>query len=212
MATQPTAFDSRPQPEKKFPLVPLLIAAGVLFLIGIGLILFLGSKWLAQNMVIDQSQATLEVRDGTTTYANPAYGITVRLPGEWSSLQKQGDDKNSFFYLFFLTNKESGNSLMAMRQPIPPGMGTSEYARQMSKSLSAGGQYDVESEHPVSVGKSQGHVIWMVGKGSNRSVRQGMLVAQGASGMYTLLLSGRGSDENHWQSAKEWLPKALELE
>ncbi len=76
----------KPKPaSNRRTIILILVFSGIAILAVGAYALYRAGSWYSRRYLnIDQSQATFVATDEESVYRNPAYGVTLRLPGRWA--------------------------------------------------------------------------------------------------------------------------------
>ena len=137
-----------------------------------------------------------------TTYKNPAYGVTLTLPGRWLPSKTPVTDP----YLFHLVAFDRFNAVF---WPDFPAFTSSvdEDATRFVRGYEARG-WRLDSEESTSVSGLPAHVLRF---GSPRGNFADLVIVKKWPVLYTLSVAGPASDLDHWKMVRAALPQAIQM-
>ena len=195
-------------------IVVVLICLVIVVVIGfVGTAAFLWIHYSARYTNIDKSHETLSWNADppllpSTTYTNPPYGVTLKLPGKWERVRPP---INCFVTLS--GSPDSGATHFdALFWPIFTGLPSSldTQAQVIIASYSAGMGWKLEKSETMQINGRDARVMSFTTTRRNLSVT--LVVLNKANVTYGLIFSGPGIESDGWRQIEDALPNAITVQ
>jgi hypothetical protein len=200
----PAVISDRDRTDRKIIVVVIALFV-VLFVGGIGAFVAVTAHYAARYGDIDHSHESLSwdpsISQATsTTFESPRYGVTLKLPGKWDSMQQT---PNVICHL--LRADRRFNVLVRPFFPsfAPPGTVAAQIAQRFQ---SQGWIFKGENSITVS-GLPADEIQFVTPKGAEVDE----LVIQRVPVVYFVALSGPTSDVDSWQRLHDALPQSITI-
>lgn len=184
----------------------ILLIALVIVVAGFAVSGTLLVRYMAKFAEIDRTHESLSW-DGApgeilhTTYTNPAYGLTLKLPGRWLPSERPASDP----YLFHLVAFDGFHALFWPEFPVLTSSVNEDAARFVRGYETRGWRLD--SEESTSVSGLPAHVLRFDSPRGNADL---VIVKKGPA-LYTLSVAGPASDLDHWKMVRAALLQAIQI-
>jgi hypothetical protein len=208
----PPAISERDKTDRK--IVVVLICLVIVVVVGFaGTAAFLWIHYSAKYTNIDKSHETLSWNLDppllpSTTYTNPPYGVTLKLPGKWVRVRPP--------YRCFITLSGSPDSgathFDAMFWPIFTGVPSSvdTQAAFISAAYSKGAGWTLEKSETMQIDGRDARVLSFATQQHNLSLA--LVVLNKGSVTYALVFAGPGNAPDGWQQIHDALPNAITVQ
>lgn len=208
----PAAVSERDKSDRKIVVV-LICVVIVAFVAVVGTALLVWTHYSAKYANIDKSHETLSWNLDppllpSTTYTNPPYGVTLKLPGKWVRVRPP--------YRCFITlagSLDSGTPHFdVMFWPIFTGVPSSvdTQAAFISAAYSRGAGWKLEKSETMQINGREARVISFATQQHNLSLA--LVVLNKGSVTYALAFAGPGNEPDAWQRLENALPTALTIQ
>jgi hypothetical protein len=207
----PPAISERDKTDRK--IVAVLICLVIVVVAGFaGTAVFLWIHYSAKYTNIDKSHETLSVNlDQSqypfTTYTNPPYGVTLKLPGKWVRVRPP----INCFVMLAGSPDYAANHFDALFWPIFTALPSSvdTQAQFIIASYSAGMGWKLEKSETMQINGREARVMSFATRQQNLSIT--LVVLNKGNVTYGLILSGPGIESEGWQHIEDALPDAITI-
>jgi hypothetical protein len=193
--------------EKKYQrnlIVTIIVGVIAFATLAVGTVVLL-ARYSSKYVQTDRTREALswdgapgEITD--TTYANPAYGVDLKLPGQWLP------SKTPTRFLCHLIAFGRFHAVLETDFPVL----TSSIDRDadlLARRYQAQG-WTLDSDEPIRISGLPAHMLHLT---SSRAVDVDMLLVKRWPVDYGLSVAGPASDSLHWQLIRQALPQSLEI-
>jgi hypothetical protein len=207
----PSAISERDKADRK--IVVLLICLVIVAVVGLGgTAALLWIHYSTRYTNIDKSHEKLswnlnQSQSPSTTYANPPYGVTLKLPGRWVRVPPP--------YPCFVTLAGSPDSSAThfdvMFWPIFTGLPSSVDTQAMliGAAYSRGAGWKLEKSETMQIDGRNAHVMSFATQEQNLSLT--LAVLNKGFVTYALIFAGPENAPDDWRQIHEALPQAVSL-
>jgi hypothetical protein len=202
-SAHPAPNPAPPRDPARNKIIWIVVLSGLVVFIGGGVILYKGMQWAKDRLVpnVDQSRATISSTMKESVYQNPAFGVTLRLPGQWDVSPGTGP--------IFCSFTREGTYLWLQNAPRLPSGTFEQMGENLKAQFADPSKVDVLSDEKFTL-----HGLparrWVYRDKDDHNSQHGNCLVLGGTHTYFLNLTGAPNDEV-WKTFLEHLPEAWEL-
>ncbi|HTW22659.1 MAG TPA: hypothetical protein VMD78_03615 [Candidatus Baltobacteraceae bacterium] len=205
-----TPVAARYQNNRKSAFIIISIALAIV-LVGSCVSVVLFVRYTGKFREMDRSHESLSWQRGpgpmqnvteSTTYKNPAYGLTLTLPGDWRPSRRPTP------YLCHLVAFTRFNALLEADFPILTPTIEDDAALVVKRYAGSPG-LTLKSEQAMTVNGYPAHLLHLT---SSRNVDLDMVMVKKWPADYVLSVAGPSDDFYDWNMVRAALPQALQLQ
>lgn len=163
-------------------------------------------RYAAKFAEIDRTQESLSW-DGApgevlhTTYKNPAYGVTLTLPGAWKPTQ------GATRFLCHLNGPDRFNAVFGASFPVLTPSVDSDASLVANRYETIDG-WVLNSQESTTISGLPAHILRLT---SRRSVGVDLVMVKKWPVVYELSVAGPSADSEHWRIVRAALPQAIHI-
>ena len=197
---------SKPTSNRR-TIILILAGSGIAVLAVGGFLLYRAGSWFSRHFLnIDQSQATFVSSVEESVYANPAYGVTLRLPGNWRQRAK-----SPIGHFCILYAPEFGASALFRPQFTTPQQSLDEFANGMIFGLINGARYKLTGQDRLTVNGQPARRISFEYTLTGKPSQMALLVLKKGYYAYLLTIVAPPRDDDSWKNLMDSLDRAVEI-
>jgi hypothetical protein len=190
-------------------IIVILVFSGVAILTVTCYGLYRAGSWYSHRFWnIDQSQATFVATDEESVYRNPAYGVTLRLPGHWE--QSPG---GSVMGIFCSLSRSDGKAYAFFQTHFAsPRQNLDEQVAAMAFASTRMSHYKLVGIDRLKVNGRLARLITLESTSEGEFQRQAVLLIKKEYNLYSFEIYDHNGDEDSWKELMNSLSHAVELQ
>jgi hypothetical protein len=199
------SFAAPSQSNRKSAFIIISIAL-LIVVVGFSVSSVLLVRYIGKFTLMDRSHESLSW-DGApggihhTTYKNPAYGVTLTLPGEWTPSRKPTS------YLCHLVASTHFSAVLQTNFPVlTPSI--DDDATLLAKRYTSYPGYVLKGDEAASISGFPAHLLRL---STPRGVDLDVVMVKKWPVVYALSVAGPSDDSDDWKTVRSALPRALQI-
>ncbi|HEX9223384.1 MAG TPA: hypothetical protein VF860_08630 [Candidatus Acidoferrales bacterium] len=199
----------KPKPaSNRRTIILILVFSGIAILAVGAYALYRAGSWYSRRYLnIDQSQATFVATDEESVYRNPAYGVTLRLPGRWAR-----ESRTPVGHYCQLRQLHTRAFAGFRTQFVSPQQNMDQFTGALVFGLAKRGSYKLISQESLTVNGRTARQLTFEYTLTGELWRMVMLLMNKAYNLYQVTLVGPVGDDDSWKELVESLSHAVEIQ